>query len=58
MVNMVIEAGTSIFFKWYFDPVHLAKYGPTVIKFEVLGSYLTPPGININGIDSIEVFKP
>ena len=41
MVNMVIEAGTSIFFKWYFNPVHLAKYGPTVVKFEVLGSYLS-----------------
>ena len=44
MVNMVIEAGTSIFFKWYFNPVNLAKYSPTVIKLEVLGSYLKPPG--------------
>ena len=39
--------------------IHLAKYRPTVVKLEVVGSYLTPPGINgIQNIPSYDVVKP
>ena len=39
-----LKAGTIIFALWKFDEVHPPEYRPKLVKLQISGSLLTPPG--------------